>query len=102
MDLLTFNKKDNEFVFHIIEPRAWTDLSTQLAQLRQKVQSYLTYVIDGELVHDYPESIGRGISFRLDCNQPLRDQANRFVDKTAHTLDELGIRFVVKVIDDKL
>ncbi len=100
VDLLTFNKKSNEFVFHIIEPREWTDLPTQLAQLRQKVRSYLTYVLDGDLVNDYPESIGRGISFRLDCTHPPRDQANRFVDKTAHTLDELGIRFVVKMIDN--
>lgn len=99
VDLLTFNQKHNEFVFHIIEPREWTDLSTQLSQLQAKIRSYLSYVLDGALADDYPDSVGSGVAFRLDCAHRPSKKANHFVNQTAHKLDKLGIRFVVKVLD---
>jgi hypothetical protein len=101
VDLLTYNQKDNEFVFHILEPREWTDLSTQLAQLQAKIRSYLSYVLDGALAEDYPDSLSSGVAFRLDCSHRPSKRATNFVTQTAVKLDKLGIRFVVKVLDAK-
>jgi len=98
VDLLTFNQKNNEFVFHIIEPPEG-DLSTQLPQLQAKIRSYLSYVLDGTLAEDFPDSVSSGVAFRLNCAHRPSRRASHFVNRAAHELDELGIRFVVKVLD---
>ena len=99
VDLVTFNHRRDEFVLHMIDDRDWSVPSEQLSEIREKVTSYLEYVLGGRLDRDFPDSQGRSVRFELDCCYPPSDDLAYFIEATAGKLEELGIRFSVSVID---
>ncbi len=77
VDLIRLDRSSDEVVLLMLEERAWGTVPDQLRQLELKFNSYLSYVLDGHLVKQYPQYESKRVRFQLDCATPpgQREQA---------------------------
>ena len=77
VDLVRLDAERDEVVLLMLEERDWGTAPEQLRQLEDKFNSYLSYVLDGHMVKQYPQYAGKRVRFELDCaGQPgSREQA---------------------------
>ncbi len=74
IDLIRLDSESDEVVLLMLEERAWGTSPEQLRQLEAKFNSYLTYVLDGHLVKQYPQYQSKRVRFLLDCATPPGQQ----------------------------
>ena len=56
-----------EVVLVMFEPRPWEGGDKQLFQLQEKLNSYLSFVLDGEMTEQLPQTIGKKVRITLAC-----------------------------------
>jgi hypothetical protein len=81
----------------IVETRPWDAAPQQPEQLKQKINVYAGYVLDGALASQYPETAGQPIRIQLNCPEPPTGEIAAITDWTAQKLSEYGIGFAVHV-----
>ena len=74
VDLIRLDSESDEVVLLMLEERAWGTVPEQLRQLEAKFNSYLSYVLDGHLVKQYPQYQSKRVRFLLDCATPPGQQ----------------------------
>ncbi len=97
MDLITPDPTSGKVVLVMIERRAWGASPLQFAQIEEKINRYLGYVLDGFLVQQYPQYQGKPVQIRLDCAEPPSGESQRFVDAATHAIAASGLELVVNV-----
>jgi hypothetical protein len=70
----------------------------QLRQLEGKLNSYLSYVLDGFLARQYPDYAGRPVRFQLDCASQPGEPERPFLTAARNFAAAEGIRLVVNAI----
>lgn len=98
IDLISLDGENDEVVLLILETRPWGSDSEQLAQLEDKLNSYLAYVLDGWLARQYPQYEGRKLRFQLDCASAPGDTEERFLRAAMNFAAGEGIGFTVRVV----
>jgi uncharacterized protein DUF6572 len=97
IDLITLDEVADEVVLVMLEERPWGSDPAQLRQLEAKFNAYLSYVLGGYLVQQYPIYAERGVRFQLDCAEnPSAADAAFFTAMSKFAAGE-GIRFMVRV-----
>jgi hypothetical protein len=97
MDLITTDVASGRVVLVMVERRAWGASPRQFAQIEEKINRYLGYVLDGFLAQQYPRYAGREVAIRLDCAEAPSGQAERFVAAAAHAIRAQGLEFELRV-----
>jgi hypothetical protein len=98
IDLVTYDPKSDEYALIMTEQREWDGSADRVLQLQDKINTYLSFALDGQMARHYPESVGKRIRLQLDCvSEPDADVA-RFIDLVREKLEPDGIRFVVNLI----
>lgn len=67
VDLIRLDAESGEVVLLMVEERAWATVPEQFEQLEDKFNSYLSYVLGGHLVEEYPQYAGKRVRFELEC-----------------------------------
>ena len=67
VDLVRLDTESDEVVLVMVEERAWGTAPEQFEQLEEKFNSYLSYVLGGHLVEEYPQYAGKRVCFELEC-----------------------------------
>jgi hypothetical protein len=98
VDLITVDAAAREVVLVMIERRPWGADPRQFAQIEEKINRYLGYVLDGFLVQHHPEYQGLGTRLRLDCVQEPAGESLRFVEAARHAIRAHGLDLAVNVI----
>ena len=86
---------DGTYLLVMVEDRRWGADASQDSQLREKINTYAGYVLDGSLARQYPETAGGQVRIRLDCAEA---PSGHFAHITAHAARQLsahGIDFQV-------
>ena len=78
VDLVSTSKDDNLMILSIVADEPWDD--ERVLDLQAKLKNYLSYVENGSLFQDFPESSGKTICFRLHSEFPLNERAEHFID----------------------
>ncbi len=99
IDLVSCNSTSDEWTLIMIETREWDTKLEHLVQLQSKINSYLSFVLDGQLETDYPESSGKLVKFQLNCPPIFDEQVKKFIQITKDILTEYNIEFIVKTIN---
>jgi len=94
VDLVRLDAESDEVVLLMLEERAWGTAPEQLRQLEEKFNSYLSYVLGGHMVKQYPQYAGKRVRFELDCTgQPGgREQALLTSMRNFAASEDLGFR----------
>jgi hypothetical protein len=65
IDFVSHDPKTDSVTLSMVEERKWGVHGALLPDLQAKLNSYLTYALDGQLDEDYPHLRGKPIRFRL-------------------------------------
>jgi len=98
VDLITLDEANDEVALVMIEERPWGSDPQQLRQLEAKFNAYLSYVLGGYLVQQYPVYAERGVRFQLDCVENPRAEDRAFFTAMTNFAAGEGIRLVVRVV----
>lgn len=99
VDLVAEDSGTAEVALVIVHHQPWDRPAEQAELLLAKVNSYLTFALDGGLVETFPQHEGRTARIQLDCSyQPVAEVAE--VTESCRAMkDSTGIGFRVNVID---
>ena len=98
LDLITLDPLSDRVVLAMIERRPWGAGARQLAQIEEKINRYLGYVLDGFLAEQYPKYEGKEVVIRLDCAEAPQGEALAFVEAARHAIEGHGLSFAVNVV----
>jgi Family of unknown function (DUF6572) len=98
VDLISEDVANDEVVLVMLEQRRWGSEPEQLRQLEAKFNAYLSYVMGGYLVKQYPQYADRGVRFQLDCVENPRSEDLAFFTAMSNFAAGEGIRWVVRVL----
>ena len=92
IDSIGVNTSSDRVMMNMWEERDWTELEVQLRDLEKKVNSYLDYVLGGQL-NESPEYVGKPIDFQIFLQFRPPDQAKPHFRALASHLSQLRIGF---------
>ena len=98
VDLVSVDEASDEVVLVMLEERAWGSDAEQLRELEAKFNAYLSYVLGGYLLQQYPDYAERGVRFQLDCVENPRAEEAAFFTAMSNFAAGEGIRLVVRVM----
>ncbi len=98
IDLITLDQERNEVVLVMLERRPWGLGQVQREQLNDKLNSYFTYVIDGHLLDQYPQYLGKSVRLQLDCVEEPEAEERGMLRAATRVAQENGLSFVVQVV----
>ena len=98
IDLISLDAEANQVVLLMLEKRPWGTVSDQLEQLDEKYNSYVSYVLDGHLVNQYPQYADKAVRIQLDCATPPGAQEQIRIDAMRNFAKSERLGFAVNVI----
>ncbi len=67
IDFFAHDTKSDEVLLVMFQPRLWDDSESQLFQLQEKFNAYVSFLLDGELAEAHPEFAGKNARIELHC-----------------------------------
>lgn len=81
----------------MVEERPWGVGNAQDTQLREKINTYAGYVLEGGLEREYPDTVGQPVLIQLNCTEPPHGEVATTLDFAIDQLKGLGIGFRVNI-----
>jgi hypothetical protein len=97
IDFIGFHSASGEVVAVMVEKRPWNQPDLQLFQLQEKLNAYLSFVLDGEMQEVYPQFVGKPLRIRLECVTAPGPEFARFLQIVRDQVALQGIAFEVLV-----
>lgn len=85
------------YLLIMVEARAWGTETAQASQLKEKINTYADFIMDGTLAREYPETAGRPVDIQLNCCEAPSGEFAMILDHAASQLQRLGIGLRVNV-----
>jgi Family of unknown function (DUF6572) len=99
LDAFAHDTRADKLVLAMYEARPWLGEEMQLFQLQEKLNAYLSFVLDGELNDAYPELAGKHVEIQLRTAHEPDAKAFDLIQRVREQLDLQQITFEVVRID---
>ena len=93
-----FDQTSSEVLLTMVELRPWKPESPQLFQLQEKLNAYLSFILDGEMLESYPQFAQKPVRLRLECATPPGPEETAFLQHVYEQTLLQGIAFEVDVV----
>lgn len=93
IDLVSLSRDGRVCNLWISEFRKWSGSRRELASLQEKVNNYISFALDGQMVSLYPQSAGKAVSIVLHTSPPIPASVDGFVGRLRDAVREHGIGF---------
>jgi hypothetical protein len=80
IDVISHDPKTDRVVLSMIETRAWGEAGALLPDFQEKLNTYMGYVLGGQLAQDYPSMKDKKVTFLLQTKFPLTQREEHFVE----------------------
>jgi len=97
IDLLAHDPETDEVALIMVEKRAWDGSDLQLFQFQEKLNTYLSFALDGEMAEAYPQFAGKTIRLQLECLENPDARMMQFIEMVKQQISFQGINFVLKI-----
>lgn len=67
IDLVGLSPDGSSVELFIVQSGPWTGSESQIGTLQAKIQNYVGYAVDGQMLRDYPEVDGLPWRIVMDC-----------------------------------
>ena len=67
IDLIGQDPKTGEAVLVMNEPNEWDGSDEQLLSLQERLNAYVSFLLDGEMAEAHPELVGKPTRIQLRC-----------------------------------
>lgn len=81
IDLVAHDPQSDEVVLGMYEERNWDGSDDRLMELEEKLNTYLSFALDGEMEETYPQFKGKRIRVQLNCFFPPDTKTFQFIDQ---------------------
>ena len=98
VDLIRLDSERGEVVLLMLEQRVWGAAPEQLRQIEEKFNGYLSFVLDGFLIAQFPQYKDVPVCIRLDCASAPGDVERPMLASMQGFATSVEIRFEVNVI----
>lgn len=68
IDVIAHDPKSDMVTLIMREARPWNGSDEQLFQLQEKLNTYLSFALDGEMHEAYPQFVGKPVRVQLECH----------------------------------
>lgn len=100
VDFVAWDKERNVVSLLIVEAREWGERGSLLPDLQAKLNTYITYVAEGQLESDYPHVAGIPVQIELRATFPPGPREFEFLEIVKRKyLEPAAIAFSWKLID---
>ena len=79
IDFVVHAAKDDSVILCLVEHREWGEKGQLLPDLQAKLNTYFSFIFEGQLERQYPNLKGKKIRFRLFTQHPLGPREREFV-----------------------
>jgi len=100
IDVVAGDPKTGEVVLVMNEPNAWDGSDEQLLALQERFNTYVSFLLDGELAEAHPELVGKPARIELRCAQMPDARALEFLGLIHDQLAFQEIKLEVMVTND--
>ena len=100
IDVIAENPKTGEVVLVMNEPNEWVSSDEELLALQERFNSYVSFLLDGELAEGHPELVGKSARIELRCGQMPDARALEFLGLIHDHLAFQEIKLEVIVTND--
>ncbi|MEO6848082.1 MAG: DUF6572 domain-containing protein [Chthoniobacterales bacterium] len=100
LDAIAYDQHTDEVTLAMYELRNWSDLDLQLFQLQEKLNSYASFALDGELAETYPDFVGKRVRIQLRTPHEPPDKVMEFVALIREQLSFQNVIFEVVHIEN--
>jgi uncharacterized protein DUF6572 len=99
LDAIAHDPCSDKVLLAMYEARPWLDGQEQLFQLQEKLNAYVSFVLDGEMGEAYPALAGKSVEIQLRTVYEPSERALEFIGLAQEQLDLQGIGFEVVRIE---
>jgi hypothetical protein len=94
IDGIAEDTRTGEVVLIMVETRPWSGEAWQMVQLQDKLNAYLSFVLDGEMAEAFPALAGKPLRLQIDCvEEPQGVTADFLADvRRQLALQEIGLK----------
>ena len=85
------------FLLVMVESRKWGEDAAQPTQLKEKINAYAGFIMDGSLARHYPQTAGQPVDIQLNCPEKPSGEFSTILDHATKQLHGLGIGFRLHV-----
>lgn len=97
IDYLGFDSKSQSVLLVMAESRPWTQPQDQLFQLQEKLNAYMSFVLDGEMLEAYPQFAQKAVLIRFETVEKPPEVSFDFFQHVYEQCSLQGINFEVVV-----
>lgn len=98
VDLIRYDELSAKVVLAMFERRAWDSSPKQFAEIEEKINRYIGYVLGGHLAEHYPKYMGMRVRIELQCAEEPHGEAIDFVQAARNAIEGRGFEFVVTIV----
>jgi hypothetical protein len=99
LDAFAHDTRTDTLVLAMYEARPWLGEEKQLFQLQEKLNAYLSFVLDGELGEAYPHFAAKRVRIQLRTVHEPDEKALTFISRIREQLELQQIGFEVVRIE---
>ena len=98
IDYLGFDAETEAVLLVMTETRPWSNPEEQLFQLQEKLNAYLSFILDGEMSEAYPQFDQKKVTIRLETYEKPPELSYGFLQQVYEQcrLQEIDFEVVVK------
>jgi hypothetical protein len=100
LDALAHDTREDKLVLAMYERRPWTHGEPQLLQLQEKLNAYLSFILDGELESAFPQLADRRVEIQLRVAAEPSPEAWDLIRRVREQLAFQNIAFEVFALDE--
>lgn len=91
VDVIGIDTETDMVTLSIIDTLDWSDKSSHLELVQEKINSYLRFIESGEINKSYPETVNRKVGIKIAFMYQIPDVASEVIGKASEILEQEGI-----------
>lgn len=96
IDFVSVKEDSAKVWLTIADDLDWQDENKHIFLLQEKINSYLTFIENGELYRAYPEANGRDLTIEIYARFPIPEMGEKFMKKVNAVITGAGYGFSYK------
>jgi uncharacterized protein DUF6572 len=100
LDALAHDTRADKVVLAMYEGRPWTGEELQLFQLQEKLNAYVSFILDGELQESFPDLASKSVEIQLRTLHDPDAKALEFISRVREQLALQQITFEIVRLDE--
>ncbi|MGB8354048.1 MAG: DUF6572 domain-containing protein [Chthoniobacteraceae bacterium] len=97
IDVIAYDEKTSEVTLIMRDFREWGGSEKLLFLLQEKINAYLSFALDGEMIEAYPAFVGKAIRLQLDIATAPDARTLDFIGIVREQIAYQGIKFEITI-----